>query len=824
MPRYYLTRIELEGFRGVNNEGSPLVIRFRPDCVNSIFAANGTGKSSVFEALHYAIRGTVPSLSALQQQEEPSRYINNLFHKGRTATISLELTPDDASGTPIEVTVRRDPSGRRSVSSDHPDAESILTGLDSDFALLDHNTFARFIQCTPLERGRSFAPLLGLSEYSNLRRALQSAADTRAFENEFGIPTLENSIAEAQLREKTALGSLASLYPDITGDLFPEGLTLTDYASRIVASLAEIELVADLVQGRLLSAVDFGALRARILEAEKGQLRTDLERHASRRASLLAAPLDESAVSSNLEELKAAAAEYQDHLAATRGTLVRTLSETALELLESGTWPDGALCPLCGSRLERDLAEHVEATLALYQAATTAYGKVQGLLQDGAAMMSMACLERLGLLEAGEAPIAESTLLRARQGDFSTTDLSAIEDRVDLLIERRAQGLAAATAALEQIQKSLPPSLVSVTSRITDAQQALEALTRAWQARQDQSRFRAKIALYRRWKSFIDRAASLVAEAESQLSKDVLASLETDYRQMFTDVVSLPDVVPSLSRADSGQHLAVQLSEFHGLSDVSARALLSESFRNALAISVFLSAAVRYSRIARFVVLDDATSSFDSGNQFQLMEYIRSRLQQPLRADGLQFILLSHDVTLEKYFDKNQSESDWHHQRLHGWPPTSSVSATHQAADRLRSEAESFIRSGRSDIASGLVRQYFEFVLLQVITKVGIPVPIDLSIKDHARMVDACLRAILEAVDLHDAAGRLALDPGQRAALCSRHVPALVGNWVSHYSTGGAGAVAPNALLGVLDDVDGLRRCFQYEDPNMGLLPVAAGP
>jgi hypothetical protein len=31
MARYYLTRLTVEGFRGVNNESDPLDVRFRPD-------------------------------------------------------------------------------------------------------------------------------------------------------------------------------------------------------------------------------------------------------------------------------------------------------------------------------------------------------------------------------------------------------------------------------------------------------------------------------------------------------------------------------------------------------------------------------------------------------------------------------------------------------------------------------------------------------------------------------------------------------------------------------------------------------------------------
>ena len=45
MPRYFLRRLKVEGFRGVNNQGNPLDISFKPDAVNSVFAVNGVGKA-----------------------------------------------------------------------------------------------------------------------------------------------------------------------------------------------------------------------------------------------------------------------------------------------------------------------------------------------------------------------------------------------------------------------------------------------------------------------------------------------------------------------------------------------------------------------------------------------------------------------------------------------------------------------------------------------------------------------------------------------------------------------------------------------------------
>ena len=44
-PRWFLKQVEIEGLRGINNEGSPLSLTFKSDCVNSVSAPNGVGKA-----------------------------------------------------------------------------------------------------------------------------------------------------------------------------------------------------------------------------------------------------------------------------------------------------------------------------------------------------------------------------------------------------------------------------------------------------------------------------------------------------------------------------------------------------------------------------------------------------------------------------------------------------------------------------------------------------------------------------------------------------------------------------------------------------------
>src|SRR3546814_12801365 len=103
------------------------------------------------------------------------------------------------------------------------------------------------------------------------------------------------------------------------------------------------------------------------------------------------------------------------------------------------------------------------------------------------------------------------------------------------------------------------------------------------------------------------------------------------------------------------------------------------------------------------------TSSFDAGHQYFLMELIRTKLQQPKNAQGLQFIILSHHGLLEKYFDRLGSTPDWHHNKLQGAPPMGAILSQTQGADRLKITITTLLTAGQVTQAHPLVRQYLEY-------------------------------------------------------------------------------------------------------------------
>jgi hypothetical protein len=131
---------------------------------------------------------------------------------------------------------------------------------------------------------------------------------------------------------------------------------------------------------------------------------------------------------------------------------------------------------------------------------------------------------------------------------------------------------------------------------------------------------------------------------------------------------------------------------------------------------------------------------------------------------------------------------------------------------------DKLLKAGQTTQAEPLIRQYLEFSLQAIIRKVNIPVPIDFAIKDTSQMAQNCLDAITDAIKLHKAASSLVLDPKQVTDLETVHVPAILGNWVSHYATGSTASFTAPLLQKVVQTIDDLAECFQYDDTSSAVV------
>lgn len=813
MARFFLIEIEIEGFRGINNEGEPLKLRFAPDKVNSVFAPNAQGKSSIFDALCYAIKGYIPKLEELPASANSSQYYANRFHSGGTATILLTFAPDDG-GSNVQIRVRRLANGARTVDSPtgQPAPDSFLRAFDTSFSLVDHQTFTRFVDDTPLRRGRSFSGLLGIRKLSEFRQALETLANTRTISNDFEVSQLDAEIRVSRRQLREATDRVSRAYSAITNQQVVGELKTEDLSSAATGVFEKIQLIKPFFTGHRLGEINWNEVREAIKDAEQSEKQQEVIELISAIEALKQLSPSETDVADQ-NSLRAIVEARNTALNNTKGPLFQRLYQVAAEIMDSQAWGDPSQCPACESRLPNELSPVLRQHLANYAEVVTKSTEMTTAWQTAAWVSRLQRLANTTYLPLSERdPESYNDLdIRFRAG---TAGLDEMNKAVELAVNHEAVRqniLKEKENQLMKVRSALPPSLVALTEQVGHGEQLVKGIDEYRNAQAALGAAQTKRARVDQWMRFVSNAANTFAQAEVNLSAQKTRSLETQYQSLYQDITNNPDILPILQKAGGSEELHLVLRRFYGLTDLAAPNLLAESYRNALAVSIFLSALLNDNSPARFIVMDDITSSFDAGHQFALMEVVRTKVGRMINPNGPQVIMLSHDGLLEKYFDRISSDGSWSHQRIQGLPPRGAILTQTQDANRHRTSAEHFLGAGQIDQAEPLIRQYLEFKLQQIIRKVNIRVPFDFAVRDDRKQVQSCLDAITDQLDIYEDAGKLILEPQQITDIRTYHVPAIIGNWLSHYATGVTASLTPHVLLSVLDTIDRFADCFMYD-------------
>ncbi|MDG4721703.1 AAA family ATPase [Thalassospira aquimaris] len=809
MSGWYLEKISIEGFRGVNNEGAPLVLKFKSDAVNSIFAPNGVGKSSIYDALLYAITGKIPKLDLLPANEQGQGYYLNKFHSGNTGTIELSLC-SVLNGNRAEIKVERASNGQRTVTAQNGvDGDAVLKEVDREFVLLDGETFREFINAQPKERGRSFASLLGLRKYSLIRQALTKFSNTVSFGNHFDLRVKTAKFSQYQTSARDASSGRARAYRELVGEDFDPALDEKVHVEKAYSALNGIELLKPACEGKGFEEVSTETCFELTKAAEGGEERTRYEA-LLRSCAALTEAIKKVPSSGSLTSLVELAIQRDAALSDTQGEVFRELYLSSQKILTDESWKDKTTCPTCERTGSESVLDHVSEKIASYSKVVELSGQVMKLgAESGFSQISD--LEKL-TAESVEENGSWSTNYREwiSAGTINEVQAKAFAEYADEVKSRAAGKLKEQEEEKDVLEKGLPPKLTDVMQKIQAAKQLQESMSALRDAIQNAAKLEAELNRIQRVKQFLDGARDMFAGAEGAAATRRLNAIEPKMREFFGEVMH-SEVVPALQRSGRAEDINISLEQFWNLPNVSARALLSESYRNAFAISVYLAAASLYGGDAKFVVLDDVTSSFDSGHQLHLMNVIKRLFARPAVPDGPQVILLSHDTALEKLFNTYNGEAGWYHQVIQGTARTS-VLPQSSSVDKLRDATIDFLNSGNTFDGAPRVRQYLEFKLQHVIHKVNIPVPYDIVFSDDKKMAQNLITAIKNAVDIHQAANRLVLENSQVNGLDTA-LATIVGNFVSHWGTGQGQAFTAHSLLGVMRAIDAFADCFKYEDP-----------
>lgn len=518
--------------------------------MNSVSAPNGVGKSSIFDALTFALRKRIAKLDDLPSAENGPSYYLNRFHSKGTGMVKLTLSPTAGGGSPTPIIVTRDASGTRKVSAPAGvDGEALLSSLDRDFVLLDHKSLQSFIDDKALDRGRSFAGLLGLARYSELRQKLQVLSNTTAFNNHFNTRVLTaeqtslKTTISSQRAEAGAAFQLLTQQPLANQAGHPEAVKVAHHA------LHQIAILTPHCVGKAFAEINIDDCMQTVGQEEGGP---DKARHAE--LVRTEAELTAQSTSGPSEEdhvvLKDLARERDAALAKTAGSLLQTLYSASRDVLTDDSWPDKHLCPVCEVSGDTPLLPAIETKLNVFEQVsdTTAKIEAEWIAKQWDLLET---LEAAHSIE-GEPPIFRVAGKRLGEKSLNEGQVKRLWAWRKVLNERGGATLAAVTTERLAIEKRLPKSLIAVTAAVGGARR-LQAAWKDIETKQGRlALVEAKLAAIAKVKRFVDAASGTFALAEAECSKRRLAAVEPLCQSLFTSIMH-QRVKPALVKAANAE-------------------------------------------------------------------------------------------------------------------------------------------------------------------------------------------------------------------------------------------------------------------------------
>jgi len=550
----------MHAFRGVPAE---LTVDFGKGESLAVYGDNGTGKSTIADALEWYFTGEIELLS----------------HEGRQHAVRY-VGDDDSRVTSVEV-FTSGTLGGKVVFPDERDAEAFQAVRRETF-LLRGRTLADFINKTKTEKWKALVEILGLDAIENLREDLQRARNELRKESkaaEEQVQSYRRALASAgeAVTHETVLANIQEICRMLGVDspqsldqvTDPSWLTAAVGASMAASEPSERESL--LSEGRTLNAP---ALETSTLEGWNALV-------SSERAQLLP-----------------------------RASLVRE----AKRLFE--TRSIGGHCPLCGQAVdEGQLARRIESSLVEMMEGSRELERYRDPIARAANDLIAARDKRLSLhdraraiaLELPPVPSLPRTDLQASVDSLAPVDIKAI---TGFLSELRKWDRAAAKVA-----QAAAPSGPSTRDTQLVMLAALCQQVKSWRLAEHKAA-RALRAV---------NLADTVFDAYQTNQKEDLAALLKQMSRRVAQIYARlhPDEDLAAVSIEPWTAKGVELAiEFHGSRQRPPHGVLSESHLNSLAIALFLAMAEEFNEQLGFLLLDDVINSFDVEHRGRLAELL----------------------------------------------------------------------------------------------------------------------------------------------------------------------------------------------------------
>lgn len=504
-------RIEVEGFSAYRD---PVAVDFSGVDFFSLAGPTGSGKSSLIDAMVFALFGRVPRLGG-------NAVAPAITAGTDRARVRFDFEVDDVVYTAVRMALRT-PSGGASVKEARlqqgdtvlaDGADNVTTEVEDllrlrfdDFTrtvVLPQGDFARFLTATKSERQGLLRNLLGLDVYTQVRELARTRAAVASDRAEGARHSLEGlDVPDAESRKEAighrdALEALARVLPEreevlagleaATTDARESEQRLVDAIARLDAitapgQLDDLEALAAEARSRAVDAAsahesavaELEELQASVAEMPSRERLTVWKRARQRLDELTDRLADEGLDTARAEvrKIEAEVAEALADLETARAATASARNEHSAHLLAVELTP-GEPCPVCAREVS-EVPEPAEVpVLADLEAAETKAEETADRLREqaGRARAALAGIEasRAGIEEQRDALVTE--LVEAPDPD----QLASLEDQLTAL---EAQ-IGEARQAVQQTEVTMKEAQTELEGVADASRQIAKSLTAA---------------------------------------------------------------------------------------------------------------------------------------------------------------------------------------------------------------------------------------------------------------------------------------------------------------------------------------------------------
>ncbi len=701
---YFLQSLGLVGFRAYFQ---PKAFDFSKKRCLAIFAPNGSGKSSVIDALEFMFSrdGTLDRLGqrAVNNQAGPMALAHNLAEE---ANIAPTVTIDVISGKDVA-------NGSRSASGAKRSIPAVATTVNACFAvppIIRGHALRTFVEIhTPEQRYTDVANWLLLGPLVDVQKNIRSLrTQVKAVaEDETALQRVDTQLAKETAQAVKAWDAatvlshantsvLAPLDPALVLAVLAAGdLAYLELESRAKAEENKIGL-AGLRQIRNAAA----ALRAETTDTESGET-----------VASGAIPTFDAAVTT----LSAAESKETEERGKAASTVFQALWKAAEPLFAEGAAsPD--ICPVCttpvadtvaGSAvtIRGHIAQHLEE-LADYAAAKKALSEARMAATKAHTQLVAALPGLIGLLGEGEAAL--KTDLIAYQAGIAGWPQTAVPASADIV------------AAIAKLLATFDQAIADIESKQGDHTyiKAKAKIDRLLGLRTERDlALRTRDELGKLSDSLTAQATIISAEIRKKVQAllDKLQTPMNDIYKLIQGAGARPIRLELPAEDDTNQQRLNLLIDFaKNRTGVQPGGYLSDSQIHSVALALRMAAIKQFNTGAPIIALDDIVTSYDADHRRTIAGLIATMF------DDCQVLITTHDERFFNYLKDQLQAKAWHFTRIIGLDPAYGPRfADHKVSDEM---IETRWAEGQS--AANEMRQAEEEWLLGICRDFGVSVRI----------------------------------------------------------------------------------------------------